>query len=163
MPTLLSNPSTPVLQEATPFPTDVVGGLVGGSGSVNPGITKGRFNVNVRIESNDMLIETRSDSLANRTNINLWLQGSNNLAGVYRPLAALRRAVQLPDPARDVRAAGPAEEDRAAEQLRRPTATPTSSPTAAARPSSTTCSRGPGRRSHRPRTAPASSARPTRP
>jgi hypothetical protein len=83
MPTLLSNSSTPVLQEATPFPTDVIGGLVGGSGSVNPGITKARFNVNVRIESNDMLIETRSDSLANLTNINLWLQGSNNLGGIF--------------------------------------------------------------------------------
>jgi hypothetical protein len=83
MPTLLSNSSTPVLQEATPSPTDVVGGLVGGSGSVNPGITKARFNVNVRIESNDMLIETRSDSLSNLTNINLWLQGSNNLNGRF--------------------------------------------------------------------------------
>jgi hypothetical protein len=85
MPTLLSSSSTPVLEEATPFPSDVVNGLVGGSGSVNPGITKARFNVNVRIESNDMLIETRSDSLANLTNINLWLQGSNNLGGRFVP------------------------------------------------------------------------------
>jgi hypothetical protein len=90
MPTLLSNSATPVLQEATPMPTDVVGGLVGGSGSVNPGITKARFNVNVRIESNDMLIETRSDSLANLTNINLWLQGSNNLNGRFVPSPGFR-------------------------------------------------------------------------
>jgi hypothetical protein len=90
MPTLLSNSSVPVLTEATPSPSDVVGGLVGGSGAVNPGITKARFNVNVKIESNDVLIETRSDNLSNLTSINLWLQGSNNLNGLFIPSPAFR-------------------------------------------------------------------------
>jgi hypothetical protein len=98
MPTLLSNSGIPVLQEATPMPTDVVGGLVGGSGSVNPGITKARFNVNVRIESNDILIETRSDSLANLTNINLWLQGSNHLGGDFVPSPEFRGLFNFQSP-----------------------------------------------------------------
>jgi hypothetical protein len=73
----------PVLIEAVPFDTDVVGGVVGGSGALFPGVKKVRFNVNVVIEKNDMLMHTRSDSLANLTNANLWLQGSNNLNGKF--------------------------------------------------------------------------------
>jgi hypothetical protein len=71
----------PVLIEAVPFDTDVAGGVVGGSGALFPGVKKVRFNVNVVIEKNDMLLHTRSDSLSNLTNANLWLQGSNNLNG----------------------------------------------------------------------------------
>jgi len=73
----------PVLIEAVPFDTDVVGGVVGGSGALFPGVKKVRFNVNVAIEKNDMLLHTRSDNLSNLTNANLWLQGSNNLNGKF--------------------------------------------------------------------------------
>jgi hypothetical protein len=83
MPHLLSDPSRFVLEEAAPSPTDVVGGLVGGPKALNPGITKDRFNVNVTIENNDMLFHFRSDSIANLTNVSLWLQGSNNLNGAH--------------------------------------------------------------------------------
>jgi len=71
----------PVLVEAVPSPTDVVGGLVGGPNAPIPGITKDRFNVNVVIEKNDMLFEIRSDSMVNLAAIPLWFQGSNNLNG----------------------------------------------------------------------------------
>jgi hypothetical protein len=71
----------PVLIEAVPFDTDVVGGLVGGSNALIAGVKKPRFNVNVVIEKNDVLLHTRSNVLANLTNINAWLQGSNTLAG----------------------------------------------------------------------------------
>jgi hypothetical protein len=81
MPTALNTGNQPVLIEAVPFPTDVVGGLVGGPNAVFPGVKKVRFNVNVVIEKNDMLLHTRSDNLANLTNINNWLQGSNTLNG----------------------------------------------------------------------------------
>jgi hypothetical protein len=81
MPTLLSDPSRPVLEEAVPFPTDVVDGLVGGPGALIPNVTKDRFNVNVSIESNDVLFHLRSDSLTNLSAVVLWLQGSNNLNG----------------------------------------------------------------------------------
>jgi uncharacterized membrane protein YgcG len=85
LPTLLSDPSRPVLEEAVPFPTDVVDGLVGGPGAIVPGITKDRFNVDVLIESNDMLFHLRSDSLTNLTSVSLWLQGSNDLNGQQVP------------------------------------------------------------------------------
>jgi hypothetical protein len=75
----------PVLIEAVPFPTDVVGGLVGGPGAVIPGVTKDRFNVNVVIENNDVLFEFRSDSMTNLSAAALWLQGSNNLNGKTVP------------------------------------------------------------------------------
>ena len=71
----------PVLVEAVPSPTDVLGGLVGGPGATIPGVTKDRFNVNVVIENNDMLFEIRSDSMVNLSAIPLWFQGSNNLNG----------------------------------------------------------------------------------
>jgi hypothetical protein len=81
IPTALAS-GQPVLIEAVPFDTDVVNGLVGGPKSVNPGVTKARFNVNVKIEANHVVLQTRSDSLANLTSANLWLQGSNSLTGV---------------------------------------------------------------------------------
>jgi hypothetical protein len=85
MPTTTANPSRPVLVEATPMPTDVVDGLVGGPGALIPNVTKDRFNVNVQIESNDMLFHFRSDSMINLAAVPLWLQGSNNLNGVGVP------------------------------------------------------------------------------
>jgi hypothetical protein len=81
MPHLASDPSRFVLEEAFPMPTDVVGGLVGGPNAVIPNVTKDRFNVNVAIESNDMLFQFRSDSLTNLSDVALWLQGSNTLNG----------------------------------------------------------------------------------
>jgi hypothetical protein len=81
MPTLLSSPSRAVLEEAVPSPTDVVGGLVGGRNAAVPNVTKDRFNVNVRIESNDLVFQFRSDNLANLSSVALWLQGSGNLNG----------------------------------------------------------------------------------
>ena len=81
LPTLLADPGRPVLEEATPFPTDVVDGLVGGPGALIPHVIKDRFNVNVVIESNDLLFHFRSDSLTNLSAAALWLQGSNNLNG----------------------------------------------------------------------------------
>jgi hypothetical protein len=83
LPRLRSDPRRLVLEEAVPAPTDVVDGLVGGRHAVNPGITKDRFNVNVVIETNDMLFQLRSDSLTNLTAVALWLQGSNHLNGRY--------------------------------------------------------------------------------
>jgi hypothetical protein len=85
MPHLASNPSRFVLEEAFPMPTDVVGGLVGGPNALIPGVTKDRFNVNVVIESNDMLFQFRSDNLANLSDVALWLQGSNSLNGNHIP------------------------------------------------------------------------------
>jgi hypothetical protein len=81
MPHLSSNTSRFVLEEAFPMPTDVVGGLVGGPNAPIPGVTKDRFNVNVVIENNDLLLHFRSDSMTNLAAIPLWLQGSNNLNG----------------------------------------------------------------------------------
>jgi hypothetical protein len=71
----------PVLVEATPMPTDVVGGVVGGPNALIPGVTKDRFNINVVIENNDVLFMFRSDSTVNLAAVPLWLQGSNNLNG----------------------------------------------------------------------------------
>jgi hypothetical protein len=85
IPTTLADPSRPVLVEAVPFPTDVVGGLVGGPGALIPNVTKDRFNVDVVIESNDMLLEFRGDSLTSLSAVVLWLQGSNNLNGEFVP------------------------------------------------------------------------------
>jgi hypothetical protein len=65
MPRLLSNTARWALEEAVPSPTDVIGGLVGGANAPVPNVTKDRFNVNVRIESNDVLFTLRSDSIAN--------------------------------------------------------------------------------------------------
>jgi hypothetical protein len=81
MPRLRSNQNRFVLEEATPMPTDVVGGLVGGPNATIPGVTKDRFNVNVVIENNDVLFQFRSDSTVNLAAIPLWFQGSNNLNG----------------------------------------------------------------------------------
>jgi hypothetical protein len=42
------------------------------------------------IEANDLVLQTRSNILANLTNANLWLQGSNNLGGVFVPSPAFK-------------------------------------------------------------------------
>jgi hypothetical protein len=73
----------PALEEATPMPTDVVGGLVGGPNAINPGIKKDRFNVNVVIESNDILFHFKSDSVGNLAQAMAWLEGSNFLNGRF--------------------------------------------------------------------------------
>jgi len=85
IPTTLADPTRSALVEAVPSPTDVIDGVVGGPGALIPGRTKDRFNVDVVIESNDMLFETRSDSLTNLAAVALWLQGSNNLNGDFVP------------------------------------------------------------------------------
>jgi hypothetical protein len=71
VPRLASNTSRFVLQEAVPSPTDVG----------QPGIIKRRFNVPVRIESNDVVFTLRSDNTAFLADVARWLQGSNSLAG----------------------------------------------------------------------------------
>jgi hypothetical protein len=81
IPRLASNTSRSVLEEAKPTSTDVVNGVVGGPNALIPNVTKDRFNVNVRIETNDILFHFRSDSMSNLTSVQNWLQGSNSLAG----------------------------------------------------------------------------------
>jgi hypothetical protein len=78
MPRLVSNPSRFVLEEAVPGPTDVVNGRV--QGANNP-IPKERFNVNVVIETNDVLFQFRSDSTFILGDVLGWLEGSNHLLG----------------------------------------------------------------------------------
>jgi len=78
MPRLASNTSRFVLENAVPGPTDVVNGVVQGANNPPP---KERFNLNVVLESNDMLLQMRSDSMSNLNNALAWLQGSNNLHG----------------------------------------------------------------------------------
>lgn len=85
MPHLASDPSRFVLEEAVAFPTDVVQGLVGGPNALIPDVTKDRFNVDVQIESNDVLFQFRSDIMANLSDVALWLQGSNSLNGQSVP------------------------------------------------------------------------------
>jgi hypothetical protein len=82
MPKTLAEGQSPLI-ESVAFPTDVVDGLVGGKNAIIPNVIKARFNVNVVIERNDVVIQSRSDNLANLTNANLWLQGSNNLNGHF--------------------------------------------------------------------------------
>jgi hypothetical protein len=78
MPRLASNHSRFVLEKAVTGPTDVVNGKV--QGANNP-IPKERFNVNVVLESNDLLFQSRSDSIANLVDIYAWMLGSNVLNG----------------------------------------------------------------------------------
>jgi hypothetical protein len=73
MPRLRSNTSRFVLEEAVPSPTDV--------SSVNPNISKLRFNVPVRIEANDLVFTIRSDDQLHVQDAINWLAGSNRLAG----------------------------------------------------------------------------------
>ncbi len=78
MPRLTSNTSRWVLENAVAGPTDVVNGVVQGANNPPP---KERFNINVVLEQNDMLIQLRSDNVSNLSDVSLWLQGSNSLNG----------------------------------------------------------------------------------
>jgi hypothetical protein len=78
MPRLASNTSRFVLENAVAGPTDVVNGVVQGANNPPP---KERFNINVVLEQNDMLIQLRSDNLSNLSDVSFWLQGSNSLNG----------------------------------------------------------------------------------
>jgi hypothetical protein len=73
MPRLISDPGRYALEEAVPGPTDVSAG--------NPGISKLRFNVPVRIERNDMLFTLRSDNPAVLSDVLAWFGGSGRLGG----------------------------------------------------------------------------------
>jgi len=73
MPRLASDSSRYVLEEAQPGPTDV--------SPANPGITKFRNNVTVRIERNDMLFTLRSDQPGTLTDVLAWFAGSHKLRG----------------------------------------------------------------------------------
>lgn len=77
VPRLASDNTRFVLEEAVPAPTDV--------SPVNPGITKVRFNVPVRIEQNDMLFTLRSDNVDNLWDVMAFLGGSNKLGGEHVP------------------------------------------------------------------------------
>jgi hypothetical protein len=98
MPHRLNDTTKFVLEEAFPMPTDVVGGFVGGPNALIPGVTKDRFNVNVVIESNDMLFEIRSDNQANLSDVALWLQGSNSLNGNHIPSPAFNGLMSFQAP-----------------------------------------------------------------
>ncbi|HEX9342016.1 MAG TPA: hypothetical protein VF995_00170 [Actinomycetota bacterium] len=64
------------LERATPSPTDVVSGN---------GVTKRKFNVPLRLESNHVLLTLRSDSTTVLNDILNWLRGSNVLHGSVVP------------------------------------------------------------------------------
>jgi hypothetical protein len=81
VPRLTSDNSRFVLEEAVPAPTDV--------SPANPGITKVRFNVPVRIEQNDMLFTLRSDNVDNLWDVMAFLGGSNRLGGEHVPSPSL--------------------------------------------------------------------------
>jgi len=73
MPREQSDHSQYVLEEAVAGPTDV--------GPANPHVHKVRFNVDVRIEHNDLLFTLRSDNAAFLTDVLAWFGGSGKLRG----------------------------------------------------------------------------------
>ncbi|WP_329110172.1 hypothetical protein OG792_14830 [Micromonospora sp. NBC_01699] len=77
LPRLLADPTRSVLEEAVPAPTDVH--------PDNPGVTKKRFTVPVRIEQNDLLFTFRSDRAAVIQDVLGWFDGSGTLAGTPTP------------------------------------------------------------------------------
>jgi hypothetical protein len=85
VPRLLADTSRFALEEAAPSPTDVH--------PSNPGISKPRFHVPVRIERNDLLFTLRGDNPAYLTDVLGWLAGSNTLAG--RPTPSPRLDARL--------------------------------------------------------------------
>jgi hypothetical protein len=85
VPRLLADTSRFALEEAIPSPTDVH--------PSNPGISKLRFNVPVRIERNDLLFTLRGDNPAYLTDVLGWLAGSNTLVG--RPTPSPRLDARL--------------------------------------------------------------------
>ena len=80
MPRLLSDPDRYVLEEAQPGPTDV--------SPANPRINKFRYNINVRIERNDMLFTLRGDRPGILSDVVAWFAGSNKLRGRAVPSPA---------------------------------------------------------------------------
>jgi hypothetical protein len=73
MPRLASDTSRYALEEAQPGPTDV--------SPANPRIRKFNYNVNVRIERNDLLFTLRSDDPGTLSDVLAWFGGSNKLRG----------------------------------------------------------------------------------
>jgi len=73
MPRLASDASRYVLEEAQPSPTDV--------SPDNPGITKLRYNLDVRIERSDILFTLRSDNSGTLSDVLAWFAGSKKLRG----------------------------------------------------------------------------------
>jgi hypothetical protein len=94
MPRLVSNTARWVLENAVAGPTDVVNGVVQGANNPPP---KERFNINVVLEQNDMLLQLRSDNLANLTDVSFWLQGSNSLNGNSIPSPAFNGLLAFQD------------------------------------------------------------------
>lgn len=80
LPRLREDPRRAALEEAVPGPTDVH--------PANPGVTKPRFTVPVRIEDDDLLLTIRGDQRATVFDIAAWLQGSGDLGGA--PVASPR-------------------------------------------------------------------------
>jgi hypothetical protein len=78
MPRLLSDTSRFALEEAVPNPTD----------AGQPGITKLRYNVPVRIESNDLCITLRSDNPSVISMVLAWFAGSDQIGGHTVPSPA---------------------------------------------------------------------------
>ncbi len=90
IPRLLEDPTRPALEEAVPGPTDVW--------SEHPRVRKRRFNVPVRIESNDVLFSMRSDDLTLALDVATWLAGSGRLHGAGVPSPALQGLVRFNAP-----------------------------------------------------------------
>jgi len=90
MPRLTLNTNRFVLEESPVFPTDV--------SPANPGITKDRFNNQVRIETNDLFFELRSDSTYILNDVLTWLEGSNSLEGKQIASPAFNGLVQFQTP-----------------------------------------------------------------
>jgi hypothetical protein len=76
IPRLLDEPARLALEEAVAGPTDV--------SPANPGVTKRRFGVPVRIEANDMLVMLRSDSTKQIDAVLRRLTASPALKGLLR-------------------------------------------------------------------------------
>jgi hypothetical protein len=79
IPRLATNNSRFVLEEAVPSPTD----------AGQPGIVKRKFVATPELGGTDILINVRSDKMANATDVLNWLGGSNTLAGVSVPSPSL--------------------------------------------------------------------------
>lgn len=80
LPRLLADPGRLALEDALPGPTDVH--------PDNPGITKRRFTIPVRIEHNDLLFTFRSDRATIIQDVLAWFEGSGTLAGQPTPSPA---------------------------------------------------------------------------
>lgn len=79
MPRLVIDNTRFPLEEAVPSPTDVL------DANPQPPRKKEKFNVPVRIESNDVLFSIRSDNLVNVFEVAAWLQGIGFLNGNFVP------------------------------------------------------------------------------